>query len=186
MADHARGDFLSKRGTQVITDSLTYTGTGGVDVDSAAIKSGTTEILNGTGLTNVELGDSVDGNRVAIPFKVAAITAGDTGADLGEAGLCGSATITDWVAPKAGSVIAISLNGNTDVETGHVSAIAVVGATDTALIAELNTTDAAAATATAAKDANAFAAGKALSVKIMLGNTNSTANHVVGSLVIEM
>ncbi len=167
MADHVRGDFLSKRGTQVITDGLTYTGIGGVD--------------------GCSLGDSVDGNLVSIPFKIAAITAGDTGSDLGEAGLCGSATITDWAAPKAGSVIAISLNGNTDVATGHVSAIAVVGSTDTALIAELNTTsDVTSAVATADKDANTFAAGKLLSVKIMLGNTASTANHVVGSLIVEI
>jgi hypothetical protein len=165
MADHVRGDFLSKRGAQVITDSLTYTGTGGVD--------------------GCSLGDNVDGQKILIPFKEA-ITAGDTGNDLGDAGLCGSATCTKWAAPKAGSVVGLSIYAPTAVATGHITATVYVGSTSTGFSVTLNTTVTHSAVATQAKDTDTFAAGKLLSVKIMLGNTASTANSIGGAFIVEI
>jgi hypothetical protein len=178
---HTRGDFLAKNGDTVITDSLTFCGSGGVDISAGGdIFNGTTTILNTTTLDNVELGDSVDGHLMSIgPFhKQMADTIAATAAKL-----CGS-TNTQFIATKPGSLRGLACSAATALGAGHVTVTVYIGATaSTNLVLKLGTGTQTTYTSLE-KDTDTFAAGKAITVKMKCDNaTTSTVN---ANVLIEM
>jgi len=170
MASYTRGDFSGKRGTQVITDSLTFTGTGGVDVDSAPLKSGTTTIMNNTGMDNVALGSAVSEQRMSLHASKQ-IGATVTGSIIGQM----------WT-PAAGALIGLDMYLSTACTVGHATVTVYIGATaSTTFVYNVNT---------AAGDTRSdytwkpggdgsFAAGKRVSIQVN-SDTVTTSTHHVG------
>jgi len=180
----ARGDFIEKRGSAVVTDSLTYVGAGGVDVDSAPIKSGTTAIVNATGISSVSIDPAtVDGVVHMYHFGGVTINATDAAVRLPPLGE--SVTTLRYSLPKAGSVVHIAAFGNTACTAGHATFTVWIGTTTTGFGATINTTASQVATATQAKDTDTFAAGKTLGIKVVNSSFAATATMVI-SVGVEM
>ena len=157
MADYARGDYSGKRGTQVITDSLTFTGTGGVDVSNGGdIKSGTTSMMNSTGLVT----ENVDGMVVALPFILTIDATSATGTKMKFAG----STNTYAVPYKSGSVVGLGVSAHTAFGASrHATFTVYNGTTTTGFAANLTATDQV-TKVSQNKDTDAFSAGAKLNV----------------------
>src|SRR3990172_2126386 len=141
MTTFTRGDFLSKRGVAVITDSLTFVGTGGVDpvvVDGLPI-------MVGPFITTV---DGTQATKQNVP-RIAT-----------------SGLIQKWRPPKAGSVIGITGTFVTALLTGqHVTFTLVRGATANTTVVLNLTSGERSDSATYAKGAVPFTAGQLLGVQ---------------------
>jgi len=139
MTTFTRGDFLSKRGVAVITDSLTFVGTGGVD---PAVVDGLPHVISYVTTMDGTQATAQNTSRLAV----------------------GSA-VKSWRAPKAGSVIGITGTMGTVLATGeHVTFTLKRGATaNTTVILNL-TSGEKSDSATFAKGAVAFTAGQLLGV----------------------
>lgn len=161
MTTYTRGDYSGKRGVTVVTDSLTFVGTGGVDLDSANIKNGTTTVLNSTTLNNIELGANVDGQLVALPFAKV-LDATGTVTMMGFS----ASTSTYAVAPRAGSVVGLSVSAHTaHGASRHATFTVYVGTTSTGFAATIPAS-AQTTVVSQVKDTDAFAAGKKLNIKV--------------------
>jgi hypothetical protein len=159
MTNYTRGDYSGKRGVAVTTDSLTFIGTGGVDVKGGGdIKSGATSLMNSTGL----LTENVDGQIMALGPWTLQVADTITGTVMSMNG----ATNPEMVVPKAGSVVGATIFANTVLATDmHVSCTVFVGATATTFTATLGVSGSDATYTNQDKDTDAFAAGKAITIK---------------------
>lgn len=193
MADYTRGDYDGKRGTQIHTDNLTFTGTGGVNtagaIAGASYKKGATNIIDtGGGLVS----QNVDGQIVAVGnWKH---SPADTIAATVMGSYNGNATLTAFVAPRAGSVIGMWVHANTAPAAGHCTFSARVGATAVTLSCIMVTASLATGTyqgtgtaglyKTADKGRYTFAAGK--NIDIIMNSDTLTTSLATAGLLLEM
>ena len=178
----ARGDFCEKRGAAVITDSLTFVGSGGIDTVNAPIKHGATTLITHNLVTNAGLGNSVDGKVVMLNyFHTAAGT--DTATPMHSRG----ATLTHWgPMPRAGSIVGIAahITGALVGATDHITFAATVdGAASTVIT--LTCTATSVKYAQFAKDLVAFAAGKTIGMQYICYHLG-TAKTMLGTLFVEI
>ena len=168
MTDFSRGDVFGLRGAQLMNSNGTWTGgVKGATLTSVAISSGS-------------IGDSVDGKVIGIPFKCAVENTATA-----EAKVCGSGTNTKFYAPKAGSVVGLSVYITPARAAGHATFSPKIGST---AVTGVDVTWGSAAThggyVTEAKDSKTFAAGKQITVQCK--SATATTGTACGMLFIEI
>ena len=116
----SRGDFLENMGTGIVSAGNTFIGPGGVDTANAPIKSGSTTIIDATGLNP----SAVDGQIVG-PFCFETTI----DATSATATLCPRTDHTTFAAhtmPKSGTIVAMALQaGGAALPSGESVTIAM-------------------------------------------------------------
>ena len=177
----ARGDFIEHSGAAVVTDSLTFVGSGGIDTVNAPIKHGATTIITHGLVTNVGLGNSVDGKLAMLAYHHTAAGT-DSSTPMHSLG----ATATHYgPMPKAGSVVGWNWHVTAALTGTETIGLALqVGATASVVVVS-GVTSASSGYASFAKDAVAFAAGKKLLVNYTCTHWGA-AHNIQANLFVEM
>ena len=176
----ARGDFIEHSGAAVVTDSLTFVGSGGIDTVNAPIKHGATTIINHNLVTNAGLGNSVDGKVVMLSYYHTC-----AGTDTATAMHSRGATLTHWgKMPRAGSIVGLSAYVTATPVGGHATFSVVIGAT-ASTVAKVRVGATSTPYAQFAKDLVGFAAGKTIGLQFVCA-TLTTARTLLGTVFVEM